>query len=132
MFGTVLGPQDSGERSGHQPYIPPGATIEDRFKWNQREAPVGGVFEGAPADAIRLAQMKTNHEHAMAALMQPPPSNAGASKMVDVGMSGRVMAGLFPVHSYRDETIMMRPDTTDRAAEFHTSHSSARDNTTRT
>lgn len=112
-FGVVLGPQDSGERS-----------IAD-----QRGAPVGGVFEGAPADAIRLAQMHTNKEHAWSALMQPPPAGGGASKMVDLGM-GRLSTGKsYPIHSYRDERIMLRPDTSDRAGQFHDSHTSAHGNT---
>jgi hypothetical protein len=129
MFGVVLGPQDSGERSGVQPHVPPDATIESNIKWNQRAAPVGGVFEGAPADAIRLAQMATNKEHAMAALMQHPPAGGGASKMVDLGM-GRLSTGKsYPVHSYRDERIMLKPEgTADRASQFHESHEAAGDN----
>ena len=91
LFGTVLGPQDSGERTLRNP------------------APVHGAFEGAPANAIRLAQMQYNHEIAMPALMQEDPdNNRKAEGLVDKGM-GRLSDGRsHPVHTYFDERIKQR------------------------
>ena len=138
MFGVVLGPQDSGERSGAERprYALPGEARVERgdhpdIKFNQQAAPVGGVFEGAPADAIRLAQMVVNKDNAMESLLGTPPTNERSSKMVDLGMSGRLSVGkTFPIHSYRDERIMLKPEgTADRASQFHESHEAAGDNT---
>lgn len=89
-FGTVLGPQDDGMRTLDRP------------------APMGGHFQGAPPEAIALAQMKINREHAMAHLMQPAPTNdRKVEGLVDTGM-GRLSAGPEkPVHKYIDERIKL-------------------------
>jgi hypothetical protein len=89
FFGTELGPKDDGMRTKARP------------------APVGGDFEGAHPNAIRLGTMVANRNDAMAALMQPADiRKPHAQPMVDLGMSGRLSDGVErPVRTYVDERI---------------------------
>ena len=88
LFGGLVGTQDDGQRTVKRP------------------GPLGGQFEGAAPNVIRLAQMQDNRRQAMAGIMQPPPSNdRGVEGMVDTQL-GRLSDGVErPVHSYVDENI---------------------------